>query len=285
MQIGPTRVVGGIEVPLFVYGSAWKEDATEGLIRQALDAGFRGIDTANQRKHYFEAGVGAGLAGAIDAGVVTREDVFLQTKFTYQRGQDHRLPYDPNAPLTEQVAQSFERSLEHLRTSYIDSLVLHGPELRQGVTDNDWAVWRAMEAIHDSGRVRLLGVSNVGLDQLEALHAGARIKPVFVQNRCYAQLGWDHAIRQFCSTHGVVYQGFSLLTANRHVLKHPDVLAIAAKQEATPAQVIFRFALQVGMQPLTGTTDPAHMAQDLAAFGLSLGDEEVFLLERVGVTR
>ena len=63
----------------------------------------------------------------IDAGVVTRDDLFLQTKFTYRRGQDHRLPYDPVASLSVQVAQSMASSLEHLGTDYVDSYVLHGP--------------------------------------------------------------------------------------------------------------------------------------------------------------
>ena len=72
-----------------------RKTAPPRLTEMALRAGFRGIDTANQRRHYFEAGVGEALSAAYTAGVVTREDVFLQTKFTYQRGQDHRLPYDP----------------------------------------------------------------------------------------------------------------------------------------------------------------------------------------------
>src|SRR5579862_5819499 len=102
--------------PDFLYGTAWKEDRTAALTELAIHAGFRGIDTANQRKHYFEAGVGKGLAAAYRAGIVTRADLFLQTKFTYQRGQDHRLPYDPEARLAVQVAQSVASSLEHLGT-------------------------------------------------------------------------------------------------------------------------------------------------------------------------
>ena len=117
-------------VPDFLYGTAWKEDRTQALTELALRMGFRGIDTANQRRHYFEAGVGQGLAAAYRAGVVTRADLFLQTKFTYQRGQDHRLPYDPAADLSTQVAQSMASSLEHLGTDHVDSYVLHGPGLR-----------------------------------------------------------------------------------------------------------------------------------------------------------
>jgi diketogulonate reductase-like aldo/keto reductase len=99
--------------PAFLYGTAWKEDRTPALVELALRMGFRGIDTANQRKHYFEAGVGEGLAAAYRAGIVTRADLFLQTKYTYQPGQDHRLPYDPDADLATQVVQSLASSLEH----------------------------------------------------------------------------------------------------------------------------------------------------------------------------
>src|SRR5436305_728907 len=84
-----TRGTDGVRVPTFIYGTAWKEDGTTRLTPLALHGGFRGIDTANQRRHYHEAGVGRALA---EAGL-PRDDVFLQTKFTYRGGQDHRLPY------------------------------------------------------------------------------------------------------------------------------------------------------------------------------------------------
>ena len=136
--------------------------------------GFRGIDTANQRRHYHEAAVGQAIAASIASGLVIREELFLQTKFTFRPGHDHRLPYDPGAPVSVQVEQSFASSLEHLRTEYIDSYLLHGPASRKGLTPDDWAAWRAMEALHGSGRARLLGVSNVSLEQLELLWAEAR---------------------------------------------------------------------------------------------------------------
>src|SRR5437660_5371892 len=87
-------------IPDFLYGTAWKQDRTAGLTELAIRMGFRGIDTANQRRHYCEAGVGEGLAAAYRAGVVTRADIFLKPKFTHQRGQDHRLPYDQGAILS-----------------------------------------------------------------------------------------------------------------------------------------------------------------------------------------
>ena len=266
--------------PHFLYGTAWKEDETERLVRLALDAGFRGIDTANQRKHYFEAGVGAAVA----ASGIPREELFLQTKFTFRDGQDHRLPYDPDADVATQVRQSFAKSLEHLRVETIDSYVLHGPSRRRGLGDADHEAWRAMEKLHDSGQARLLGVSNVALDQLEALVGFAKVKPAFVQNRCYAATGWDYHVRAFCRAQGIVYQGFSLLTANLRELRNDTFREIVMRTRRTPAQIVFRFALQAGMLPITGTTDPVHMREDLGAFDFELAEHDVDTIERIAVT-
>jgi diketogulonate reductase-like aldo/keto reductase len=268
--------------PRFIYGTAWKEDETSRLVALALRAGFRAIDTANQRKHYHEAGVGQALAEAFAEGVVRREDVFLQTKFTYLSGQDDRLPYDPAAPVAEQVRQSFESSLKHLGVDRIDSYVLHGPSRRFGLGPADLEAWGAMEEIHASGRAGALGISNAEPGQLEALCAKASVKPSWVQNRCFAADGWDREMRAACRSHGITYQGFSLLTANLDVLRDPVLLGIARKHERTPAQVVFRFAAAVGMVPLTGTTDPTHMSQDLAALDFALDPPEVSILEHLG---
>jgi diketogulonate reductase-like aldo/keto reductase len=266
-------------IPDFIYGTAWKEDRTAALTELALRQGFRGIDTANQRRHYFEAGVGEGLRAAYRAGVVTRADLFLQTKFTYQRGQDHRLPYDPAAPLAIQVAQSLASSLDHLGTDHVDSFVLHGPSSAHDWTKDDAEVWEAMRQERDAGRTRLLGVSNVGMRHLEQLEASRAETPAFVQSRCFARMGWDREVRLFCKERNIVYQGFSLLTANPEVLQHPPLVALATRLNATPAQVIFCFARAIGMLPLTGTCNAEHMQQDLASLKLTLPADVVLAIE------
>jgi len=264
--------------PAFLYGTAWKEDETERLTRLAIESGFRGIDTANQRRHYFEAGVGAAVSGAIRDGIVKREEIFLQTKFTYLRGQDHRLPYDANADPATQVRQSFESSLEHLQVDAIDSYVLHGPSVGRGLAEVDRVVWRAIEQLP----VRNIGISNVALDQLQLLVRHAQRKPAFVQNRCFARTRWDAAIRAFCRDNAIVYQGFSLLTANEIELQSPKFRAIVTRYRRTPAQIVFRFARQVGMLPLTGTTDPRHMREDVD-LDFELTEEDVKTLENIAL--
>jgi diketogulonate reductase-like aldo/keto reductase len=263
-----------------LYGTAWKEADTERCVREALAAGFRAIDTANQRKHYFEQGVGDAIHAEIESGTVTRADLFLQTKFTFLPGQDERLPYDKKADIATQVHQSFESSLQHLRTDRIDSLILHGPSHRVGLGDADWQAWKAMEEIARAGKVGAIGVSNVGFDQLQELHNKADIKPSYMQNRCYAVTNWDRAIREFCQEHGVIYQGFSLLTANAQVFRQPIVKRLVQHYRTTPAQLIFRFAKQIGMWPLTGTTNPDHMREDLQSFSEPLTEADLRDLER-----
>jgi len=266
-------------LPDFLYGTAWKEDRTPALVELALGMGFRGIDTANQRRHYFEAGVGQGLAAAYRAEIVTHGDLFLQTKFTYRPGQDHRLPYDPAASLTVQVAQSMASSLEHLETDYVDSYVLHGPASGYGWTDADAEVWEAMRKERDARRTRLLGVSNVSLEHLEQMAAADPEPPTFVQNRCYARFGWDREVRLFCRERKIIYQGFSLLTANPEILHHPLVMGLATRANATPAQIVFSFARTIGMLPLTGTSSAEHMKQDLASTNLVLEPDAVQAIE------
>jgi diketogulonate reductase-like aldo/keto reductase len=265
--------------PRFIYGTAWKEDRTAALVENALRVGFRAIDTANQRKHYFEAGVGEGLAATYRAGIASRNDLFLQTKFTYRRGQDHRLPYNAAAPLGVQVIQSLASSLEHLATNYVDSFVLHGPASGYGWTDADSEVWEAMRRERDASHTRVLGVSNVSLRHLEEMEAGRLELPAFVQNRCFASCGWDRDVRAFCCKHNIVYQGFSLLTANQEVVHHPPFMEVAEKLNATPAQVVFAFARAVEILPLTGTSNGEHMRQDLRSVEIVLPAELVRTIE------
>jgi diketogulonate reductase-like aldo/keto reductase len=269
-------------IPSFMYGTAWKEEATAHLVQLAVASGFRAIDTANQLIHYQEVLVGEALQTLRKEGI-ERDTLFLQTKFTSADGQDHRTPYDASADLTTQVRQSFESSLTHLCTEYLDSYVLHGPYQRRGLGEADWEVWAAMEGLYQSGKTKMIGISNVTAAQLTELCEQANVKPMVVQNRCFATVGWDKEVREICQGHGIIYQGFSLLTANRRVLADPEIRTLAQRLDATTAQVIFRFAMQIGMLPLTGTTSQQHMTEDLQAEQLALSTEEIQRIETIAL--
>jgi len=259
--------------PRLLYGTAWKKAATRSLVAQAITLGFRAIDTACQPRHYDEAGVGAGIADALAAGVA-RDALYLQTKFTPLAGQDPQgLPYDAAAPLADQVAQSCATSLRNLRTTHLDALVLHSPLPTLSQT---LEAWRAMEARVEAGEVRRLGLSNCpDLTMLRAVHDAARIKPSVLQNRFHDKTGYDRELRAYCHAQGIVYQGFWTLTANPHRLAHPTVQGLARRHGRTPAQVFFRYLTQRDVVPLTGTTSAAHMQEDLAIFDFALDPDEL----------
>lgn len=143
---------------------------------------------------------------------IPRQQLFIQTKFTPIQGQDQTkpLPYDPQAPLAEQVRQSLARSLENLRTDYIDSLVLHSPLSSHELT---MEVYHEFERFVDEGRVKQLGISNIyNFHALRRIYNDARHKPSVIQNRFYADTNFDHQIRQFCRERNIFYQSFWTLT-------------------------------------------------------------------------
>jgi diketogulonate reductase-like aldo/keto reductase len=146
----------------------------------------------------------------------------------------------------------------------------------------DWEVWAAIEGLYQSGKTKMIGISNVTAEQLTQLCHKAAVKPMVVQNRCYAALGWDKEVREICRAQGIIYQGFSLLTANREVFAEPAIRAIAQRLGTGLAQVVFRFAMQIGMLPLTGTTNQQHMKEDLQAEQLTLTAEDMQVIEMIG---
>ena len=213
---------------------------------------------------------------------ISRKDLFIQTKFTSLDGQDRTkpLPYDPRVPLSTQVRQSFATSLQNLQIDYIDSLVLHGPERTHEKT---MEVYRECEKFVDEGRVKQLGISNLyDISSLRKLYDDARHKPSVIQNRFYDETNFDHEIRQFCREKNIFYQSFWTLTANPNILAHSLVQQLAQERHGTPAQIFFRFLLDIGLTPLTGTTDETHMKEDIQVLHWhSLDHESVNKLKRL----
>ncbi|EKX48610.1 hypothetical protein GUITHDRAFT_159498 [Guillardia theta CCMP2712] len=265
-------------MPPVVYGTAWKKERTEELVLKAVLEGFRGIDTACQPKHYFEPGVGRALLRLQQQHNIPRSQLWVQTKFTPVRGQDpNNIPYDPNAPLEEQVVQSMTRSLANLHTDYVDALVLHSPLPTHEMASRaallfvsltldvqTMRVWRAMENLCEEGKARSLGISNCySLSALKDLHSSSRVKPTILQNRFYRDSNFDKELREFCTQHGITYQSFWTLTANPDILSSRAVKSLSNKYNKTPEQVLFAFVQAIGITPLTGTSSTGHMREDL----------------------
>ncbi|KAK4502352.1 hypothetical protein PRZ48_005777 [Zasmidium cellare] len=256
-------------VPSLIYGTAWKKEKTQELVKQALLNGFTGVDTAAQPKHYQEDLVGAGIRDALKDGQIRREDLYIQTKFTSIHGQDpKKMPYDPKKTITEQVNASVASSLQNLRhtdnvaDSYIDCLVLHSPFPSMSQTQE---AWRAMES-HVPHSVRTLGISNTyQLSVLKELYNFAKVKPSVLQNRFYQDAAYDRDTRVFCEEKDIKYQSFWTLTANPHLLRSEPVNMIAKETGVTKPVALYALVIGLGnVSVLNGTTNIQRMEEDIA---------------------
>ncbi|KAH2385303.1 hypothetical protein KXV98_006867 [Aspergillus fumigatus] len=238
-----------VHLPLFLYGTAWKKDRTAGLVYQALNAGFRAVDTAGQPKHYQEELVGEGIRRAIHDGILRREDLYIQTKFTSVHGQDpNKMPYDPRTSVTDQVHASVKSSLHNLcapdasssvEDAYIDTFLLHSPLSTMAET---MEAWLTLESY------------------VPYLIASA------IWNRFYPDTRFDVPLRTFCGAHDIIYQSFWTLTANPGLLRSDAVQSLASQVEISPAAALYCLVLGLGNTTvLNGTTNRARMDADLAA--------------------
>jgi len=275
-QILPaSRVLSG-GLPFLVYGTAWKKEETARLVSEAVHSGFRFIDTACQPKHYNEPGVGLGWTAAAAELGLQRTDLFLQTKFTSIPGQDpNNIPYDRTASLEAQVAESLQVSLRNLQTPYLDSWVMHSP---MPTIEETMTAYRVMEQAVDDGKALRLGISNCyDYTEFTTIYEMARIKPVVLQNRFYADSNWDQELRKFCSENGIWYQSFWTLTANRDALATPEAREWADSKNLTPQTLLYAYLMSLGYgTPLDGTTNQQHMKEDVAVMERLQQGEKIF---------
>jgi len=221
---------------------------------------------------YSEDLVGEALQVLYEKHGYKREDLFVQTKFTPIGGQDTTQPppYDPSSTTETQVRSSFAASLRQLRTTYLDSYILHSPLETYAKT---LEAWRVLIGFQDEGRVRVIGLSNTyDLSLLTRLGEDSGRTVQVVQNRWYERNGWDHEVVEWCRANGAQYQSFWTLTGSPSLLSHPATTAIAKANNCSPHRTVYRFVQSLGITPLCGTTDEAHMRDDLTAENLDKGE-------------
>ena len=262
-----------MKIPNMIYGTAWKKENTTDLVFEALKQGFKGVDTACQPKHYREDLVGLGLLKAYEIGI-KRQDLFIQTKFTPIDGQDQsNMPYLASDEIEIQVEKSFQTSKKNLKTDFINAYILHSPVYPGNKLQR---VWQKMEEFYDKKEVGALGISNCyDLDVLKYLFNNAKVKPTIVQNRFYAQSGYDKEIRIFCKENNITYESFWSLTANPNILSSEVLQNLALKYEKGVAEIFYRFLNHIDIVPLNGTTSTKHMIEDLKIGEFELTNDEI----------
>ena len=176
------------------------------------------------------------------------------------------MPYDPSAPLEEQLHASIASSLHNLRPKddtdegvYLDCLLLHSPLPTIEQTLQAWAILES----YVPHKIRALGISNTSLPVLQAIHEASSIKPSVVQNRFYAQTGYDVPLREFCKQHGITYQSFWTLTGNPRILTSEPVGELANHVGVESAVALYALVMGLGIVVLNGTTNQEHMEKDM----------------------
>src|SRR5689334_1223096 len=258
---------GAGTIPSLGFGTLIPDPVvTRQATRAALEAGFRHLDCAERYRN--EAAVGEAIQGATKAGALRREDLFVTTKLW---NTNHR---------PERVKPAIDASCRRLQLDYIDCYIIHTPfafrpgdeqdprdEQGQVIYDSGVTLtdtWRAMERLVDEGLCRLIGLSDITLDELREIVAVARIKPAMIQVESHPYLPeWE--LLEFCRQHGIVLQAFAALghAMKPNLLADPVITAIAERLHKTPAQVALAWAVQRGSAFLTTSTNPRRIEENL----------------------
>jgi alcohol dehydrogenase (NADP+) len=259
------------QIPALGFGTLIPDPAlTISATKDALAAGFRHFDCAERYRN--EREVGAALQAGLDANKISRQEIFVTTKLW---NSNHR---------SERVEPAFRASLERLAIDYLDLYLIHTPFAFQPGDDQDprdangnviydreitlLDTWKAMETLVDHGKCRAIGLSDIGLDQLQPLYEAARIKPAVVQVESHPYLP-ETELLDFCKSHGIVLLAFAPLGHGLKpgLLEDPVIAAIAARVARTPAQVLLAWAVQRGTALLTTprSADRARENFDISA--------------------
>ncbi|CAK7562662.1 MAG: hypothetical protein SEPTF4163_000510 [Sporothrix epigloea] len=226
-------------------------------VTAGLAVGYRGFDCAQMYHNEKEAG--AALCAAIDAGQVTRDDIFYTSKLA-----ENNTSYNA-------VRASIRQSVAACKLGYIDLFLLHSP---YGGPAARWASWRAIEDAIRDGEVRSGGVSNFGPRHVDELmgHADLRIKPVVNQIEAHP-FNTREDIRATCARHGIIVEAYAPLVRGMR-MRHPVITALSEKYKCTPAQLLVRWSLQHDLVPLPKSVRKVRMKEnaDVNEFEISSAD-------------
>ncbi|CAG5958382.1 unnamed protein product, partial [Menidia menidia] len=282
----------GARMPLLGLGT-WKASqlpkaSMQGAVEAAIAAGYRHIDTAYSYQN--EVDIGKALRSKMQQGIIRREDMFIVSKLC----ETHHAPED--------IPACLDVSLKDLQLDYLDLYLVHfpvglkkmGDELfpkKDGkvlTSDIDYVdVWRGMEALQASGKVKSIGVSNFSILQLERLLALCRVPPAVNQVELHPYMVQADMI-EFCKSKNIALTAFSPFgspgrpqdliysEADPHkILEDPVVADIGKKHKRSPAQVLLRYHVQQGIPVIPKSDKPHHILENTKIFDFRLAEEDM----------
>ncbi|MGH8915915.1 MAG: aldo/keto reductase [Acidimicrobiia bacterium] len=252
----PNQVVlaNGVTMPALGYGT-WPiaDREVEPLVAGAIAAGYRLIDTAEMYRN--EGGVGRGIRSS----GVARGELFVTTKLS-ERWHGY-----------EEAQQAFDRSASRLGLDYIDLFLIHWPNPAR---DRYVDAWRGLIELSTQGKVRAIGVSNFKPTHLQRLFDETGVVPEVNQIQLNPRIP-RVAEREFHAAHGIVTESWAPIGKGSDMLRDPVIAEIGRTHARTPAQVVLRWHLQLGLIPLPKTSRPGRLAENIAVFDFTLGQEEM----------
>ena len=256
-EVPAIRLQDGVEIPQLGFGVFQvPPDETQEVVEQALETGYRHIDTA--AAYMNEDGVGAAIASS---GIM-REEVFVTTKLpNSEHGFDSTLA-------------AFNASLSRLGTGYVDLYLIHWPVPLQ---DRFVETWRAFERIHEEGSARTIGVSNFRLEDLQRLEEEASTRPSVNQIELHPRFQ-QAELRTWHEEHGIATEAWSPLAQGR-VLQEGTIVEIAGGHGKTPAQVVLRWHLQLGNIVFPKSVTTERIRENFELFDFELSGQDI---ERIG---
>ena len=260
-------LANGVKIPKLGLGT-WMIDneAVVQVVKDALDSGYRHIDTAEA--YLNEEGVGHGLK---ESGV-NREDIFVTTKL------------EGDIKNYEEAVKAIEKSLELLNVDYIDLMIIHSPQpwanFRDGnhYFEGNLEAWRALEEAYEAGKLRAIGVSNFEQADLENLINNGKVKPMVNQVLAHITNVPTDVIK-YCQSQDIIVEAYSPI-AHGAILDHPVVKEMAEKYKASPAQLSIRYVLQLGTVALPKTTSKDHMKSN-ADIDFTISEEDINTLNEL----
>ncbi|MBH0114959.1 aldo/keto reductase [Novosphingobium sp. YJ-S2-02] len=255
----------GLAVPKLGLGT-WmiEDDAVAQVVREAIEIGYRHVDTAQAYAN--ERGVGEGVR----TSGVAREDIFVTTKL------------EAGIKTYEEAKAAIAGSLEAMGLDYIDMMIIHAPqpwpEFRNGehFFEGNLAAWRALEEAYEEGKLRAIGVSNFEKVDLDNLLENGKVKPMVNQILAHVS-NTPFELIDYCQANDIVVEAYSPV-AHGEILNNEQIAAVAGKYGVSVPQLCIRYCLQLGLIALPKSGNPDHI-RDNAGVDFTISDEDMATLK------